>query len=445
MSDANYKISIENVHQTIEIIHKQLLKQNIKVKKSAIKEVISYLFGFKNSNILDVKIKINKEELEAACSFGKNGTHKEIMGLILNTSKNPLKIYDFLNKYTSYTSIISFSDDFKVSGGFKYEKGYTLFAEDKFLALKTVLNWDAITQLKFIYLKDVPEEAEAAEFKDESCGYWELTFVGDGDERNLGTDGSSQIDSYGLNDDEINTPNAPIENVSRYFLGTMLELSAELAYFVQDSGDYMSYLDYWIEEFYFKTYSVNNEEQFTAHIKKFLPYLPIEDIVMMEIGSASISYLDILKNFGAKFSHPELHCQALLTGNLAASNYLTKKGNSLENLFTISYSGFFEPASFVKSDDKLEMIKLFYSSSMKLGVSVNRRNEEGCSPLHNAAIHGNDDLYSYLVFLGADEYIKNNKGNTPRKLLDELKTKREKQKGISRIYSEQFEDFLFEK
>lgn len=95
MSDNGYTISIENVHHTIDKMHRILSTRNIKVKKSDLKELVSDLLGFDTSNVLDFQIKQHKLAHLALCPFDKNGQHRDIDDLVLLSSKKPLDIHDF--------------------------------------------------------------------------------------------------------------------------------------------------------------------------------------------------------------------------------------------------------------------------------------------------------------------------------------------------------------
>ena len=50
---------------------------------------------------------------------------------------------------------------------------------------------------------------------------------------------------------------------------------------------------------------------------------------------------------------------------------------------------------------------------LRRGANVNRRNEEGNTPLHFCVAAGHAELAAYLVSKGADERAKNKRGLAP--------------------------------
>ncbi|MFL0800727.1 MAG: hypothetical protein K6L80_09790 [Agarilytica sp.] len=438
MTDTSYTISIDNAYHTIDTLQQLLSSRQSKAKQSDLKEAISTLLGFETSNEMDAKINKHKERQQAQNVFDKRKRHKEVADLILKNTKNPLQLYDYFKKNRSFTTFIKFCEDMEVTGGYQFKCDDVLIAKDKYSALKMALNWDAIAQVEFKYWKDEGIE----EYQDREGGYWELELIGGGDEQYLGSHGGSHICSSGDDGVHINSPDMPIEEVTRFFLDDMTQ--GDMPFFVDDREGFESYLKDVIGEYYGEIFSAKTEQAFIKHVEKFLPYLGIEEIVSFEVGCSPVSYLEILKEYGALFDSAKLLDQAVAAGDIAACHYLIQQGNSLENLYCNKWqerpkrSYFHDRACWVGDGDMLEDAKRFYITAKKIGVCLDQIDEAGCSPLHLAAKHGSDDLYEILVSLGANKDLKNSKGNTPEMILNAVRLER-KRREESRISSSLFD------
>lgn len=421
MKKTSYTISVENAYHTIDELHHLLSSRGVKAKQSDLKEAVSALFGFETSNEMDAIIKTRKGKWEAQAVFDKRGYHKQIPGVVLKNTKNPLQLYDFFRKHRGFTAYIKFCEDVEVTGGYKFKYGDVLFCNDKYTALKMVLNWDAITQIEFKYWKDEGIE----EYRERDGGYWELAFVGEGDEQYLGAWGTSRMCSSSLEGDTINSPDTSIEEVTKYFLDQLMQ--GDMPFFVDNHKEFESHLDCLIDEYYADVFSARTDAEFIKHVEKFLPYMGLESIVSMEVGNSPISYLEILKGYGAKFERPKLLHDALISGDLNVCRYLLENGNTLENLFTEdgSTTYFHSEAVFSMEGEPDDRAKIFYSTVHQLGVPLDHVDKGGCSPLHHAAKNGKEDLYKHLIALGADKDLKNAKGNTPEMIMDSVKKERD--------------------
>ncbi|WP_039912998.1 ankyrin repeat domain-containing protein [Cellvibrio mixtus] len=421
MTEYSYTISIENAHRTIETLHNQLSEQHVKIKKSVLKEVISSLLGFDTSNVFDSKIKKYKERQEAQCAFDHRGHHKDVRDLVLKSIKNPLKLYDYFKKYTGFTTFIKFYEDFEVTGGYRFKENDVLFAKDKYSAIKTALNWDAVTQIEFKHWKD----EDFDDLQDQDGGYWLLTFIGDGDEQYLGSFGENYLCSSRDQYAYMNSPDIPLEKITEFFIDEMMR--GETPFFLDNRENFDLYLRECISENYGESFSATTENEYVKHIEKFLPYLGIDEIVSMEVGDAPLAFLKILNNYGACFDAPALLDNALAAGDLDVCYYLLGQGSSIKNLFArrskhsdVSY--FHDRISWfycIYSADAIEKEKLFedtkkyYRTAKKLGIPIDSLDNDGCSLLHHAAGYGFGGLYEFFISLGADATLKNKEGKTP--------------------------------
>lgn len=426
MTETSYTISIKNAYHTIDTLQQLLSSRQSKAKQSDLKEAISTLLGFDTSNEMDAKIKKHKERQQAQNVFDKCGRHKGISGLVLKNTKNPLRLSDYFKKNRGFTTFLKFCEDMEVTGGYQFKCDDVLIAEDKYRALRMAVNWGAVTQTEFKYWKDEGIE----EYQNREGGYWELAFIGEGDEQYLGSHGGSHMCSSGDNGAHINSPDMPLEEVTRFFLDEMIQ--GDMPFFVDDREGFESYLNDVIGEYYGEIFSAKTEKTFIQHVEKFLPYLRIEEIVSFQVGCSPVSYLEILKEYGALFDSAELLDQAVAAGDIAACHYLIQHGNSLENLYCNKWqerpsrSYFHDRACWVGGGDMLEDAKRFYITAKKIGVCLDHADEAGCSPLHLAAKYGSDDLYEILVSLDANKDLKNSKGNTPEMILDAVRQERKR-------------------
>lgn len=351
------------------------------------------------------------------CAFDNRGKHKDNPDLVLKSIKNPLQLYNYFKKHITHTTVIDFRESCAVTGGYPFQHDDVLFTSDKYSALKTIVNWDEVTTRTFKYWKD--EEFE--DLRDRDGGYWELSFNGEGDEQYLGDMGDSYLCSSDDENERINAPDADPEDITEYFLNEMLE--GETPFSVLDRDAYEEYLKDVIVDYYVETFPENTTEKFRAHVEKFLSYMPIEKIVKIEIGSSPIEQLAILKEYGASFRSPDLLLSALNAGCLPTCRYLIDNGNSVEHLFekdSHNRVAFYSEASDIVDGGTDERAKVFYGTAQELGISIDRVDDDGYSPLHHAAESGKEELYHYLVAIGANTTLKNNNGDTPATILSSV-------------------------
>lgn len=432
MTEPSYTISIDNAYHTINTLQQLLSSRQSKAKHTDLKEAISTLLGFETSNHMDAKIKKHKERQQAQNVFDKFRRHKEVADLVLKNTKNPLQLYDYFKKNRSFTTFIKFCEDMEVTGGYQFKCDDVLIAKDKYSALKMAVNWDALTQVEFKYWKDEGIE----EYRDRKGGYWELAFVGEGDEQYLGSHGGSYMCSSSDDGAHINSPDISSEDVERFFLDEMTQ--GDMPFFVDDRESFESYLKDVIGEYYGETFSAKTPKAFAQHVEIFLPYLGIEEIVSFEVGCSPVSYLEILKEYGARFDSEKLLDQALAAGDIEACHYLLRNGNSLDNLYCNKWqespgrSYFHYRACWAGNGDMFEDAKRYYITVKKIGMSLDHVDEAGCSPLHLAAKHGSNDLYEVLISLGANKDLKNIKGNTPEVIMNAMRKERKKREENSK-------------
>lgn len=444
MSDQNYLITHKNFYSTNEKLFSSLSSRGIKLKKSDLKEALSALIGFDTSNILDAKLK-------AESHFDKIGRHKFVDNLILHRSKNPLDVFDEINKKKTFDTIIHFSDDFQATGGYQYETDHVLLAKNKYDAVKTILNWDAVTKLEYKYLKDEGPGGYLIDHEEIKDGYWLLTLNGEGDQRLLGTYRERYMDSYQLNGEKINHPSTPKETVSKFFIDHIIETTSDQYFFVEDKTQFQSFLHDWIKDFYFDTRKVNDESEFSAHIERFLTYIPIDKIAEMEVDRATIPYIEILHEHGADLKKTTLLYNSVCAGNLEVADYLIDKGNDIKGLYScggwsdLSGSYYHEESHTYGSYDsnRFDKAKIFYNSIKELGLSMNIQDVDGNTPLHHAAKFDNEKLYDHLITLGADSTIKNCHGESPSVLIEKArKREAEMEKQWESTFDSLFADIL---
>lgn len=425
MTKNSYTISIENAHGTIEALHNRLLERHVKVKKSDLKEVISSLLGFETSNVLDAKIKKYKEKQDAQCVFDRRGYHRYARDLVKKNTKDPLRLYDYFEKHPSFTTFIIFFEDFEAAGGYKFSYGDVLFTKDKYSTVKEMLNWSSVTQIEYKHWKD--EWTDEHQDPEPEGGYWSLKFIGNGDEQFLGHCGENYLDSSSGSHMRLNSPDIPVEEITKYFIDEIIA-QVEIPFSVDDRSGFESYLRDCISERYAETLAFKSEREFTEHVEKFLPYLGINEIVAMEVGEAPLAFLKILKQYGARFDTPALLDSALFAGDMEIIQYLLGQGNRLDNLLTCKWRDFnttyfHDRINWIdgsQNKDGLKLIeatKKYYISAIKLGISINSVDADGCSVLHHAASHNYGALYEFFISLGADSALKNNKGETPKLIL----------------------------
>jgi hypothetical protein len=410
MNFFEYTISVTNTNSTINKLHNLLSLRKVEVKKSDLKEALSSLMGFETSNILDSKIKAYEEKQRAQSIYKQDsGQHRIYPDVILKRLNSPLKIYDFFERYKHFQTIISFSENFELPGGFIYKEGDVLFARSLSDALEVLLEWKKHANINYVYYEE--DKPEGVQYD----GYWALALEGNEIEAALG---EAVYDDTYFNKSPINNPNSNMEDVKAVLAEFLHSYNSFL--FFDGRKDFREYLRDWIEVHYADNYFVDSEEEYIKYIEKYLPYLGIGSIVEMEVGTAPIEYLERLKIYGAQFNEPELMRKAARDGSLETCKYLLNNGNTIEAFYhpTCSYTS----TPYLHSEAACERTsyegtKSFFRIAAELDINLNRIDEHGNTPLHYAAIYKNKDLYEYLVKLGAKEQLKNHEGDTPKSIL----------------------------
>jgi hypothetical protein len=402
MTEKSYTISIENAYETIDFLKQSLSSRLPKIKQSDVKEAISTMLGFDTSNELDAKIKTHKERQRTQDFFDKQGRHKKTSNISLKTKKNPLKLHKFLKNNKKLTTAIEFNYDFEVTGGHQFKCGDVLLTNDKYSALKMALNWDQIAKIEFKNYKDMnffddESEDEISEYRKLKGGVWEIYFSNHGNSHCFGDNGCLYITSPFDNQNPINSPNTPIEEVTRYFINEVIK--EDLPVSLSDRESFESYIYHLVVDQYRET-KPTTEKEFIKHVEKFLPHIGIEEIVNVEVGQSPTSYLEILMAYGARFDKTYLLDHAIYAGDVECCEFLFSKGNILEKIYTdCKYESIDESYFYSHSDygDKPEEAIRYYMTAKKIGASLHLKNKEGCSVIDLAAKHGNDELYKFLV------------------------------------------------
>lgn len=410
MSEIEYTISIANTNTTINRMHELLCARNIKAKRNDLKEVVSSLLSLDSSNTLDKKLKEYREKQQNQAIYAKNGQHKLNQKILLKSFNNAIQTQKFFDKHRGFKAVAHFYEDFDF--GYKYTENDILFAPNQIDLLKTIFNWEKNAKICYsTYEDDWPRE----HIYD---GYWSLELTGKEIQPALGENIYASTHS---SQDDINDPNTDIAVVTAELINELV--ATELPFFIDNRNGFASYLKDCIQEDYAENYkSVSDTKSYIKYIERYLPYLSINEIVSMEVGSVPIPYLDLLHRFGARFDEPKLMIKAAYMGSIETCQYLLKHGNSLQNFYhsatSDSSTTYIHDHAYVDRNarsDKNE--RMFFEIVKQLEININYPDYDGNTPLHHCAICANEEFYNFLVSLGADPELQNCALETPAQVL----------------------------
>lgn len=129
---------------------------------------------------------------------------------------------------------------------------------------------------------------------------------------------------------------------------------------------------------------------------------------LLAAGTDNVDILDNLiteyKSSITEYEEAEMMAQAALNGLVNNIKCMTNKG--------LSCKGTYREDSIIMwglQSENIEVIKLLH----KEGASIDKKNEDGHTPIYNAAAEGLVDIVDYLVTNGADINVTSNEGDTP--------------------------------